>query len=32
MTTVLPFMSEPVVLIEQNPAEYGWEVPGDYNT
>ncbi len=26
------FMSEPVVLIEQNPAQYGWEVPGDYNT
>ena len=26
------FMSDPVVLIEQNPAEYGWEVPGDYNT
>jgi xylan 1,4-beta-xylosidase len=26
------FMSEPVVLIEQNPARYGWEVPGDYNT
>jgi xylan 1,4-beta-xylosidase len=26
------FMSDPVVLVEQNPAEYGWEVPGDYNT
>ncbi len=27
-----PFIGEPVVLIEQNPTEYGWEVPGYYTT
>src|SRR5690606_23513448 len=26
------FMSEPKVLVHQNPTQYGWEVPGDYNT
>lgn len=26
------FIGEPVELIHQNPAEHGWEVPGDYNT
>jgi len=26
------FMGEPVVLMSANTAEYGWEVPGDYNT
>lgn len=26
------FMSHPVVLKYPNPAEFGWEVPGDYNT
>lgn len=26
------FMSEPKVLVHQNPTRYGWEVPGDYNT
>jgi xylan 1,4-beta-xylosidase len=26
------FLGEPLELIHQNPAQYGWEVPGDYNT
>lgn len=26
------FVGEPVALINANPAQHGWEVPGDYNT
>lgn len=26
------FIGEPVELIHANPAQHGWEVPGDYNT
>jgi hypothetical protein len=26
------FMGEPKTLLQANPKEYGWEVPGDYNT
>jgi xylan 1,4-beta-xylosidase len=26
------FIGTPVALIHANPAQYGWEVPGDYNT
>ena len=26
------FIGEPLELIHANPKEYGWEVPGDYNT
>jgi xylan 1,4-beta-xylosidase len=26
------FIGEPLELVHANPGEYGWEVPGDYNT